>query len=385
MPLTDSPRRFTVALLVAWAVSTLGCGPSAGDDGPHQVTIYDQNNSKRYAVVTRQIETLDSPVNLTGDIAKFRGSGDITINNSTPETPEEYEDTLSIENDKPVRTDFARKNGRLVPMDFHSMVMFSMYHHLERANDFFTSLGLDSGRVGKLPVHYNVKLQLLGISLLTDNAAYSPTEDLFLVPPRFLTRGVPLAANRGIVVHEYSHAVFNRVIHNDSRAPPSITDEWPQPAKNRLTAINEGLADIFAGLQTDNANFINSSISEARFDIDRDLSKERHYTQSIAGDIQTASTSNFNPYELGAVIASTLWAIRQGNARGIDGLTSQQLGTAILDAMTQLGNQLDPDVTTAELFNLITQELPSNARRSACQTFRNRLDAIRQELTCDAS
>jgi hypothetical protein len=51
--------------------------------------------------------------------------------------------------------------------------------------------------------------------------------------------------------------------------------------------------------------------------------------------------------------------------------------------MRQLGSQLDADVSTAELFNLIAQELPSNTRSSACQTFRNRLDAIRQELTCD--
>jgi len=376
----------STAFLAATLLLIPACGPADGGSAPHEVTIYDQTDEQRYAVVNRELETLDSLSSITGDVARFRGGGNIQINAANPDTPEGYRNALSIEGHNRVRPDYAIRDGRVIPMDFHSTVMFSMYHHLERANDFFTSIGLAEDRIGQRPVHYDVEFNLLGfINLLTDNAAYAPTIDAFLVPPRFLTRGVPLAANRGIVVHEYAHAVFNRVVQKERRVPLWVSNNWSDAARNRLTAINEGLADIYAGLQTDNPTFIGSSISEERFDIDRDLSKDREYTSGLQSEVSSADPANFNPYKLGSVIASTLWSIREGNAAGIDGVTTDLLGTAILEASRRMGDQLDEDVSTDDLFNLIADELPASARGSACDTFRDRLTAIREDLTCDST
>jgi len=387
------PRSSTRSLLLAALL--LGCGLAAAC-GPSEVgdartfLIYDHSpDSGDYELFERDIETLQHVGRAEGELARLRAGGQIQTNSSSRDSESDIADSIRITDDSEPRLDYSvRDDDTVVAWDFDSTIMLTLYHHIERANEYFQALGVDESRMGKVPVYYDVRLQVfIPIDLLTDNAAYAFTLDAFLIPPRLLFKDVPLAANRGVIVHEYSHLVFNRIVHDDARAPTYLAEDWPEPAINRMRSIDEGVADIFAGLQTDDPNFIGPSISEELFDIDRDLSKERHYDEDLKNAVETKTSSGggplsgeeqYNPYKLGSVIASTVWTVRSATD-----ISDDRLGEAVVDTLREFSGGGPEGTTTARFFNLLDEQLPSEIRGDACDIYHERLDAIREDLTCD--
>ena len=293
------------------AVLLAACGPGAVEEGA-SFLVYDRDaKTDQYRLTEREIDTLQNVRAGRGRIAKLRGGGSIKINASNPSSKSEFEDSLSIEGSTTPDLDYKVDSGVVTPLDFDTTIMLTLYHHVERAREYFVGIGVDGSRLGRLPIYYNVTLELIiPVNLLTDNAAYAFTLDAMLIPPRLLLKDIPLAANRGVIVHEYSHRVFNRLVHDGSRAPEYLAEPWPDDAVNRMRSLDEGVADIFAGLQTRDADFISDSIANDLFDVDRDLSKRRTYGSKLRETIETKPSSRYNPYKLGSVVASTVWALR---------------------------------------------------------------------------
>ncbi len=370
------------ALLIAGLAALASCEPPGPQVDPSEITtylVYDyESESGEYEVDPREIETLNDPRTIDGDIAFLRGGGKVVSNVPDPQTADEYERSLVIEGDFEPSAEYLIDDGVAIPYDFDSQMMVTLYHHLERANEYFGSVGFETDRVGRLPVYYYPQLSVLGISLplFNDNAAYAFTLDAFLIPPRLVLQDdVPLSANRGVIVHEYSHAVFNRIVSADRRAPLFLVENYPPRVQNEIRSLDEGLADLFAALAVGDPDFISSSISTELFDIDRDLTRVRRWdTATQAEALESLEALVPNPYLLGSVFASTLWATR-------DFLDDETLARTALAAMQRIESP-PADFGAVDFFNAFLVEVPTDHVRSTCDLFVDRLPIVSDELDC---
>jgi hypothetical protein len=367
-------------ILALFVAACTAPGPDVDPTEQQTFLVYDYDpESQDYRLHESEIRTLDDARAISGEVAELRGGGKLVTVHSDPQTREEIEDSLEVRNDRTPSAEYTIEDGVVVPFDFDTQMMVTLYHHLERANDYFTELGFEEDRVGKLPVYYYPQLSVLGISIpvFSDNAAYAFTLNAFLIPPRLiLQEDVPLSANRGVIVHEYSHAVFNRVVHENQRVPDYFVDEYNATVTNYIRSLDEGLADIFAGLAIGDPDFISSSISNELFDIDRDLSKKRVWDGALELDIDQSedASGQRNPYILGSVVASTLWATR-------DFLDDETIGQTTLAAMEAIATP-GPSFGLELFFNAWLDEMPQEDRDQACELFTERLQRIENDLDC---
>lgn len=370
-------------LLTILGLFAAACGPPGPDVDPTEqqtFLVYDYDpDSEQYRLHESEIRTLDDARTVSGEIAELRGGGKLATVHPDPQTRQEIEDSVEVRNDRTPSAEYVIEDGVVVPYDFDTQMMVTLYHHLERANEYFTNLGLEQDRVGTLPVYYYPQISVLGISIpvFSDNAAYAFTLDAFLIPPRLiLQEDVPLSANRGVIVHEYSHAVFNRVVHEDQRVPDYFVDDYTATVENYIRSLDEGLADVFAGLAVGDPDFISSSISNELFDIDRDLSKKRIWDGELELEIDQSegSTGQRNPYILGSVIASAIWATR-------DFLDDDTVGQTTLAAQAAIATP-GPDFGLDQFVNAWLDEMPQDNRAAACEIFVERFQRIESDLDC---
>lgn len=367
-PLLHCASRLACIGFIALSVCA-GCGPEQVEgDLPFVVLDWDET-TESYALAERSIETMDDSTIARGSSANLRSGGQLSAPNSSPETEADFEDALRISGDGKLAVNYVVDDGKVVPLDFDTTVAFSLYHHLERARFFFEGYDLESAeRVGSIPVYYRpvVSTGLFAIPLpvFTDNAAYAFTLDAFIIPPRLFFGDVPLAANRGVVVHEYSHAIFNRIVHANRRVPEYLFRDWPPVAANELTSLDEGLADFFGALQTSDPDFIRPSIGPSA-ELDRDLEVERRYTASMQDYVQRTSPDGYDPYRLGSVVASALWASR-------DLVDDQTLANAVLDSMRSIASP-GPDFRLARFVDALMDNLDED--EEICAIWTDRLAA----------
>lgn len=369
--------------LLAIVLFFVACSPPGPqiDPAEHQTyLIYDYDpDDQEYRLHESEIRTFTNPQTIDGEVAFLRGGGSLATTVAEPTTRAEFENAIEVQNDHEPSAEYVIDDGVVVPFDFDTQMMVTLYHHLERAAGYFESLGFDIGRIGRMPVYYFPQVSVLGISLplLSDNAAYAFTLDAFLIPPTLvLDEDVPLSANRGVVVHEYAHAVFNRIVHDDQRVPDFVWEpDWSVDAQTQIRSLDEGLADLFAGLAVQDPNFIGPSISAELFEIDRDLTIERIWDSDLQDRIDDSEVAQQqNPYLLGSVIASALWANREF-------LDDQTLAQTTLAAMAAIRSPA-ADFRVTQFFNAFLSEMPQEHRDAACDIFTERLELADDELQC---
>jgi len=363
-------------LLATLILGACACGPSEPDRTDLRYVVMDLVDSTNYELTERRLPTLESVVEVRGLAMEMRHGGELYAGILDPQTKEDYKDALKVRGDKPPALDFTLDGNVVVPFDLDSLMMLTVYHHIESAQTYFDTIEL-ADPVGPIKTYYRPTVDTgpfkLPFPVLSDNAAYAYTMDAFLMPPQFFLNELPLAANRGVMVHEYSHAVFNRVVFNNDRAPDFLVGNWPNIAVNEIRSLDEGIADIFGALQTGNSNFIAPSISEA-FGIDRDLAVERVYTTSMLRSAQTSDEFSYDPYGLGSVVASALWSL-------LGDINAHDLGVAVLNAMAAIRNPGE-DFRVTDFFNAIHPELSPDIQAKACAIFRARLAAVASDLEC---
>lgn len=414
-------------LILGLMAVLVGCGPDAVDTSKDKFLIYNYNpQTSSYGLERATIRTLQDVTTVDGTVAYLRGGGSIQQTSNEPQTEKEWEEALWIDGSStPVVEYTLDDDGTVLPWDFDSAMMLTVYHHLERSAEFFDRLPTEelgdaalkdnlSQNVGRIACYYYPRMSILGFSvplpLFTDNAAYAYTMDAFLVPPRFLlTDAVPLYANRGVMTHEYGHAMFNRLVHNDRRAPDFLLneDKWSKISLNELGSLDEGVADIWAALDTKNPNFIAPSIGEDL--VDRNMTKVRYYETCMAeaissgtypkaedcgGSVPGGSDTHtydskgvrydrdgdeYDIYHLGATIASTFWAMRE---RVKDRVSDDELGKVLTSALRSIQNP-GPTFRVVTFFDGLHAALPADAKADACAVFTERLPAISDTLACN--
>lgn len=414
-------RALLLGLLGALLV---GCGPDEVDAGKNKFLIYNYNpQTGAYGLERAAIRTIQDVTAVDGTVAFLRGGGSIQQTSGEPKTAADWEKAIFIEGDRTPTVEYTiDDDGTVVPWDFDSAMMLTVYHHLERSAEYFDALPSEelgdpalkddlSRNVGRIACYYYPRMGILGFSvplpLFADNAAYAFTMNAFLVPPRFsLTDAVPLYANRGVMTHEYGHAMFNRLVHNNRRAPDFLLNQeaWQGQAANEIGSLDEGVADIWAALDTKNPNFIAPSIGEDL--VDRNMTKPRYYETCMAEGVRTgkypAATAcggtkgqdgntydskgilynrdgqEYDIYHLGATVASTFWAMRE---RVKDRVSDDDLGKSLVAALRSIQDPT-PEFRIVMFFNGLIAALPADVRADACNVFTERLPAIADGLNC---
>ncbi len=368
--------RIVAVLVGSAALSVAACGTEAT---PERWLVYDQVTPGTYGLTPVVLETISSPRRISGEVARLRGGGEVRVATEEPQTADEYARSLEIVGDAPVDLDFFVADGVGVATDFDGLMMLTVYHHLEATQRFFASHGVGLNTVRAMDVYFRAGMDaspLLPVPAFTDNAAYAFTLDAFILPPRLmLAAGVPLFANRGVVAHEYAHMVFNRLVLHDRRAPLYLLDAWETPAVNEMRSLDEALSDLFASLATGDPDFMAPSFVGYANTLDRGLAVERHYDQELATSVRGDDIGGYDPYVLGSVVASSLWALRELE----DDAT---LAQTVLAAERALDGDVQREAIIAPFVNATLSAWPSATRAEACAVLRTRLEAIAEEITC---
>lgn len=287
--------------------------------------------------------------------------------------------------------------GYYVPKDYMSSLVITLYAHFEKLADQDRSLGLDQ-TVAQWP-----RTQDVGVSVreydssgnwLLNNASFVSGLDSFLFLPYNMDT-VPLAINPGVVAHEYFHAIFNQLMvkpsglnypgwkepstatvgeanYSDRETPLSIVSDSKDPSRDYyheylLRGINEGLADVWGWLYSQDPEFLSLSIHNTK---DRNLNIVQMRTLSTSTIREHAARVkglDAGVYAIGSTYARRIYQAflreRSNSGRSKEDL-SMDLRKAILKAVRDMQSQflnldsadyLDPSVISVALNSQLKQ------------------------------
>ena len=252
-----------------------------------------------YAIIERSIDTLTNPDSMNGDLGRLYVGGIFEIDWSTGK--------LAYDQGRPIQVQYQTIDGVAYPIDRDGLIAFSYYAHLEDTVQFL--MQTESEWTGLLPLDTAISPIISDLSLAflpMENAAYVPTLHHFLLLTDAIPKSVPLAANKGVVAHEFGHAIFHYLTTGDTTSERLL----PVNAKgfNSVYSLDEGLADVLGYLVTGRVDFIGDSLSEQDRALDDDhLASE---VETLPADYTDEGLLNaYNPYDLGSVFAATIWEV----------------------------------------------------------------------------
>lgn len=217
---------------------------------------------------------------------------------------------------RPPRARWSSHDNTAVAQDFDTLALFTAYVHVERTFGLFEDVGLTGPPVDQLDVLYLPELRdgpRVGMST-TDNAYYFlPNDTVLLLPPERL-QDLPLAMNPGVIAHELTHRVVHHLLWEGRRLEvleslglrlrddPAVRDPYLL-----LLSLDEGVADYVGAVSSGEPGFIGLSVESLQEA--RDLTVLRTYPSEWIGRLpEFEAEQRFNPYMLGSIVASALWA-----------------------------------------------------------------------------
>lgn len=369
---------FTLAFYYLLAFS--GCTESG--DVRMQLFVYDKQTDT-YKFDNVLITTLDDVEQLKGTATVVYGGASITLDYSRNEL--RWKDRGN-----PVAFEAIEQDGVLVPVDYDSLAMASIYYNIEKTWQFFTEdLQLPAGVMDTLRTYYWSDFTIIDVSnqssRMYDNAFYmyiSAKEQAFFIVPFDVFEWIPMPLNSGIMTHEYSHAVFdNLVMSSVSQSQLSAS------ASNFLYGINEGCADFFAVAKTGDPDYISHSIPKLTYanycsdptellDVVRDASVITPYETIYDTAARNTVNLEFCPYDIGRFWASLLYEI----ARSLDNTDDtrpraenlQQVASWLLEALIDLSEQVDSNFELWDILSLLVAQVETQTDRdTVCSAIEN--------------
>ncbi len=149
--------------------------------------------------------------------------------------------------------------GYFFAKDNLSLQLLTLYHSFEKLRAFDTSLKLKSGEVLdkynrwplKIFVDANLKVQT---GFAENNVLYTGKFHSLLFVP-YTESELPLMVNFGVMSHEHFHGLFYNFVGHLFNY-----DELTNYHKILLRAIDEGLADVWGLIMSDDENFVGRSL-----------------------------------------------------------------------------------------------------------------------------
>jgi hypothetical protein len=325
-------RKVTAAALLLLA----SCAPETGDKPKVRALVIDSKGTG-YAPTEVTLNTVTDIVAMEGTVAKMIGGANIRVDSEDPElqnaaTEEAFGEAMIKSAGSSVKASYIDHDGVLWPADFHTWNIVTAYYNLEKAHDYFQTVGriplADFG--GPTTVYYFPEFVLKDSSPepARDNALFFPPVQAMMVLPFDELQKAPLAINAGVMAHEYSHLIFNKKVYGGSRLPNALLT-WGEfassPGANLLKALDEGLADYHGFGTTCKApsgcdtKFMRTSFADSAV-VERDLADPNRciseaLRQQLATDSLGVWSGNGREYKLGSIIASSLYHAAQGLGR----------------------------------------------------------------------
>ena len=354
-------RRILGGALAAFLLA--GCTDASGPVDVYVVTF--DAASKDFVLRAERIETIDS-------VARAEGSTTRILKEPVVRVQENGD--VEFDGGRPPNILYSEADGNIVPEDWDSLTLLSYYHHLERAVEWYRDvLGhAEVEEIVPLPSYYRIEYGIdQNVIGATDNAAYAPTAHSFLLYDAFFFQELPLAMNDGVVTHELGHAVFHRIMNGDERLPVEYREGWSPSAVAHMGAVHEGQSDVFAAMMLDEPDFLAFSLPA---DVaDRDLSVERRLTEA---QLHNLNIGTAEPHEVGAVIASAIWAFSETSGR-------QRAAELTLAAETALAPDLNGAFHLGDFLGRFADAGTPAEHDAACTVLCDRFDAIEDRIpTC---
>jgi len=252
--------------IVLISVAFLACSKSEEGGGMYLIPFPDEKGLEKLQYVN--LPTLDDHTKMQGKVAQIYVSPYINGN--------------QLELKAPTAKIAEVKKGYYIPQDTLSQEMLSVYAHIERLKILEEAVGLEGilNYPRKIGVASRVKSNVNSSKLEIDNASYLPLHDFILFYPFSSGQNLAMSLNGGIIAHEHFHALFYKLIEveleqrgtilynrkilpkdekkklNDQRRDIYVTEN---NNKFILRALNEGLADLWAVIYSNDSRFLTKS------------------------------------------------------------------------------------------------------------------------------
>lgn len=270
------------------------CSP---DPSPALLLAVDRDEDGEYRVAPRPIPELTDAQHMEGALGDGYRGGRIAIDLFSAELAIRYDEGGRMD------LDYDVVDGVAIPMDEDGLVLWTYYHTLSQVRADLNGLGVDTEPIW--PIAFAYQPAFVGMDFTSgENAAYLGNGvHLFILLPDALPAVLPLAANPGVIRHEFGHALFNVLTAGDAYAlAPYDQLEDPNVASG-VRALNEGFADMIATLTLDDNDFFDLSLPSVTT---RDVAAD-----AVAdGTMYPANAESYDPYALGTVYASFAWDLR---------------------------------------------------------------------------
>jgi hypothetical protein len=275
------------------------CAPPSAD----RYLAFQLDGAGEYFVAPRELGTLADLQGVSGALGTVWQGGVITM--------EDNGDT-SYEGGRALRVGYDVSDGTAVPLDEHGLLLWSFYGHLEDLSAELPDHGYDPEIFFPIdavwtPVIPDAMLELMPL----ENAAYATAGHFFILLQDLIAKDIPLAANAGIVRHEFGHAAFHWLTTGGTLASGPF-DALTQTEDSLFYAsLHEGYADSFAALSLDDPDFFAGSLNMP----DRDLSGDHTVAEvTLPAEFLAGSSEDllpiYDPYPLGTLYAATAWDLR---------------------------------------------------------------------------
>jgi hypothetical protein len=287
---------------VFWIALWAACTPPPAS----QFLAYTLNEDQGHSLQPREIPSLSDPVRMRGDLGTIWSGGAIIAPSLAAE-----EVVLSYREGRPLEVLYTVVDGVAKPLDRAGLVLFSFYGHLEDVETWLSEAEIDVSDVFPLDAAVAPVVPDIAMAIQpAENAAYVSTAHTFILLDDLIEKEVPLAANAGIVFHEFAHALFQVRTVGDAHAP-GITGDTAQTLG--VASLNEGFADSLASLVSGRSNFISDSLDMPSRDVSGDwLARDVDPLPAEVGE-DASSLLLYDPYALGTVFAALAWDLAEFN------------------------------------------------------------------------
>jgi len=215
----------------------------------------------------------------------------------------------------PLTVNFINGGGVYAPEDIDSLFGISLYYAIEKGYELFAGLdpNADITKLTNMPqtliVDEGQRVSDPGTAVEGDNAEYLPhtitlpsgqtmTKNFFFSYPTQQVTQIPLGLNLGIMVHEFTHMEFQWLFYQPGAAAGVQIGSNDVATPDTLSSVNEGMADFFGYMATQDPGFFLCSFPTEN----RDLSVPKVFDDNLVQSIQTGN--NFDPHAGGAVFAA---------------------------------------------------------------------------------
>jgi len=278
-------------------LTLLACDP--GTAGRYQAFVHQGDGD--FAAEPRAISALSDPYRLDGELGTGRAGGTVGIDWSSGRA--------IYDEGKPLTVNYAVQDDVGEPLDMEALILFSLYGNLQDARDRLGDLDIDIGELFPMNIAVSPALPdpTMG-AFPADNEAYVPGTNTMIVLPD-LTSELPLAANTGVVFHEFGHGLFHYLTSGDVYGDRLLDLDQPAELTDGAGSLDEGFADMLGTLLTDDPAFISRSIVLPERDVTGDHTAAG--VEVLPGEFTDGGVlATYDPYPLGTVFASVSWDLR---------------------------------------------------------------------------